>query len=254
MSCPNDDLAESCNDCTCKYKVVAVIPCFGRFPLLRVTVDRLYKVNGVHKVVLVGHEHNVIEIAKQTGSKFVHHENKPLGRKWNAGFKAAKELNPDAVLFVGSSDWISANWLPKSLKYLNEYEMIGRLDCHLLDIDTNTGKRLVYWPGYGKGLREEEPIGIGRVISARILDKIGWEPFDPLKDNSMDWQMWHAVLQNGGKVKLMNDDTKSLSISTNKWENKHNFSEHWNGKLPSQKITDIDGFLNNFPEAKTLFQ
>ena len=256
MICPNDDLGKQCENCTCKYKTVAVIPCFGRFQLLEKTVERLYKVNGITKVVLVGHEKQVKDIADKTDSHFVEHANIPLGRKWNAGFKAASLFNPDAVLFVGSSDWISEHWMPTALKYLKDFDMIGKLGCHLLDIHTINGKRLVEWPGYGAGPRKTEPIGIGRVISARALHKIHWEPFENDKDNSMDYFMYKRVLDQGGNIKIMEENVYSMAISTNLWPNKHMFQEHWKNKLPSKKYNadDMRQFLeNNFKEALNLF-
>lgn len=254
--CVKDDLGVQCPGCTCKYKTVAVIPCLGRYQLLEKTVERLYNVNGITKVILVGHEPMIKKIADQSGSIFVNHRNEPLGRKWNAGFETAKLLSPDAVLFVGSSDWISEDWMPEALKYLPDYDLIGRLDCYLLDIHTLNGKRLVHWPGYGHGVRAEEPIGIGRVISARVLDKINWRPFDDTRDNSMDWFMYDAVLKHSGKVKIMDNNTKSMAISTNLWPNKHMFQEHWKNRLPSEKILnpELEKFLEkNFREALTLF-
>lgn len=256
MNCPNDDLGKQCNNCTCKYKTVAVIPCFGRFKLLQKTVERLYNVNGISKVVLIGHEAQVKEIADKTNSLYVEHANLPLGLKWNAGFKAAKSFNPDAVLFVGSSDWISQGWMPTALKYLPEYDMIGKLGCHLLDIHTVKGKRLVEWPGYGKGVRESEPIGIGRVISARILNLIDWEPFENERDNSMDYFMYKRILDKSGKIMIMPEHVYSIAISTNLWPNKHMFEEHWKNRLPSVKYNndDLIKFLEtNFKDALTLF-
>lgn len=254
--CVQDDLGVQCHDCTCRYRTVAVIPCFGRFRLLEKTVERLYKVNRITKVVLMGHEPGVKNIADKTNSVFVHHKNNPLGRKWNAGFEAARKLRPDAVLFVGSSDWISANWMPEALKHIKDYDLIGRLDCYLYDINTIGKNRLVHWPGYGHGVRAEEPIGIGRVISARVLDKINWKPFDDSRDNSMDWFMYDAVLKHSGKIKLMDNDTFSMAISTNHWPNKHSFEAHWRNKLPSRKIesSKMNEFIeNNFPEALRIF-
>ncbi len=257
MSCSNDDMAQQCKNCTCRFKYVAVIPCFGRFPLVEVNVKRLYEVNKIHKVILIGHEPNIKKIADQTGSIFVNHKNNPLGRKWNAGFEEARKLNPDAILFVGSSDLISSNWLPTASKYLNDYDLIGTLGCHLLDIHTVNGRRLVHWPGYGHGVRAEEPIGIGRVISSRVLDKINWKPFDDTRDNSMDWFMYDAVLKHSGKVKIMTEDVYAMAISTNAWSNKHQFESHWGGMLPSTRIQgeSKSKFIEeNFPEANHIFK
>lgn len=249
MNCPKDDIGTCCGKCP--HNVVAVIPCFGRFPLLRETVNRLVNKNRV-KVILVGHENGVKDIAKEFDVDFFNYPNVALGEKWNAGFKHARTLKPEAVLFVGSSDWVEDNWVERSLIQLQQYEMVGTLGCYLLDVKIPGGRRLVHWPGYGKGERKEEPIGIGRMISARILDKFNWEPFDSTKNHSMDWQMWHNVLNNGGKVKIL--EGKTLSISTNMWPNKHRFEEHWKGPLKSNRM-EVNGFLNEyFPEAINLFK
>lgn len=249
MICPNDDSAACCGKCA--FNVVAVIPCFGRFALLRQTVNRLVNKNRV-KVLLVGHENEVMKIARDFDVHFLYHENKLLGEKWNAGFRHAKTLNPEAVLFVGSSDWVENTWVERCLTELKEFDMVGTLGCYLLDIKAPRGRRLVHWPGYGRGERKEETIGIGRMISARILDKFNWEPFDSKKDNSMDWQMWQNVLNHGGKVKVI--EGRNMAISTNIWPNKHKFAEHWAGQLRSQRM-EPDSFLREyFPEALNLFK
>lgn len=251
MACSKDDSGTCCGRCL--HNVIAVVPCFGRFPLLRLSVERLIKKNRV-KVLLVGHEPEVEKIAKETNSYFLHYPNTKLGEKWNAGFQYARQFKPDAVLFVGSSDWLSDNWVDVSVNQLGNYDMVGTLGCHLLDIRYPNKKRLVYWPGYGEGERENEPIGIGRLISARALDKMDWQPFDSHKDNSMDWQMWQKVLRHG-KVKIMDDNQiKSMAISTNKWPNKHRFEEHWVGPLKSIRMEPEPFISKYFPESNNIFK
>lgn len=240
---------DSFTECVDNYNVIAVIPCFGRFPLLRQTVSRIINKNRV-KVLLVGHEKQVEQIAKEYKCHYLFHDNTKLGQKWNAGFQYAKHLNPDAVLFVGSSDWVSDNWVSETMPLLKDYEMVGTLGCYLLDLSTVKPMRLVYWAGYGEGERATEPIGIGRLISKRALNKMNWSPFDPLKDNSMDWQMWRKVLDNGGTVKIVDQESiKSVSISTNLWPQKHQFEQHWKSVLKSDKQEPAPFVSKYFPEA-----
>lgn len=242
MSCVSDDLAGKCHNCQCgKKRIIAAIPAFGRFPLLRYNIERLYKVNGIYKVIVTGHEPEVQKICAATGAEFVQHRNRTLGLKWNKAFQEAKKHNPDAVLFVGSSDLISKDWLTLASKYLNDYDMIGKLGCHLLDINSVNGMRLLDWPGYQIGPRAQETIGIGRVISARILNKFNWRPFNDAKDNSMDKHMEENVLRHGGKIKVMDEDVYSMAISTDKWENKHKFEQHYQNLSPTLKSEKILG-------------
>jgi len=228
--------------------IVAPIPVYGRFPLLIHTIKRL-KDQGVI-VICIGSEPMGKKIADYMGVEWVEHDNGLLGSKWNAGFLASKKYNPEGVLFMGSSDWMSSNYLSESTKYLEEYDLIGMLGCYFADIKkSNDNKkndeiRLVRWGGYGSGDREDEPIGIGRLLSNRILDKIGWKPFNDELNSSLDFSMWEKVLNSNGKVKILDDDSlKLLSISTNLWQNKHKFEQHWSNLLPSEKIYDKSFFL-----------
>jgi len=231
------------------YKIVAVIPVHGRLPLLKLTIERLYKKNKVHKVICIGSE-NEKNTCLHAGADFIEHENKPLGRKWNAGFQKAKMYEPDAVLFVGSSDWISDNWIDYMAVYLKDFDLIGKPDFNLVDYGHQL--RACHWPGYTDHRRANEPIGIGRLISARVLNKMNWQPMEDKLDSSLDWSMYQKVLNLRGNVKLIKSDSiQSLSLSTHQWENKHKFEDHWRGKLPSKKI-DVKEMIDLFPEIKRL--
>jgi hypothetical protein len=135
----NDDLG------TAKppYKVVAVIPVHGRLPLLPHTIKRLYRKNDVYKVICVGDGLAEKAICLEAGAEWVPFRNKPLGAKWNAGFIEAKKYDPDAVLYVGSSDWLSNDWTTTMQPYVNQHGIAGVPGCHFIDIGHEL--RLVYW-------------------------------------------------------------------------------------------------------------
>ena len=82
------------------------------------------------------------------GAIFLKHINIPLGKKWNFGYKYIKRFNPDAVLFVGSSDWISSDWIDEAYKYIEDgYGYVGKEGYHMIDI--SDGKmRSCSWNGY----------------------------------------------------------------------------------------------------------
>lgn len=240
-------------------KVVAVIPVKGRLPLLRHTIQRLYNKNGVEKVICIGESFEEKTICEYYGAHFITHPNNPLGKKWNAGFRAARKYEPDAVLFVGSSDWVSDNWLEVTMPYMEEYDLVGKPDFNLLDIGPINHLhqyRFCHWAGYGRGQREREPIGIGRVISARILEKMAWQPIRPDLNSSIDYSMYHNVLALDGKVAMITgDEIHSLSISTYQWPNMHKFNDHYSNKLPSTRRPGFIKFLEKeFPEYKDIFK
>lgn len=254
LVCPKDDSADCCGKCGTK-KIVAVIPVMGRRPLLKHTIERLYKKNGVFKVIAVGHDPDDRLTCIEAGAEWVKYRNRPLGDKWNQGFKAAEKYNPDACLFVGSSDWVSDNWIPELSKYIDDFDLVGLPGCYLLDINTFMGKyRAVFWPGY-HDRRRGESIGIGRLITARVLKKLNWMPFNHQLDSSLDHSMCQRVAQIGGKEKLViTDKIQSMAISCNKWPNKHNFEAHWNNRLPSQRIDPKKDLFKWFPESLQIFK
>jgi hypothetical protein len=232
-------------------KIIAPIPCFNRFPLVELTASRL-KRQGVIPI-LIGHENEIKQIANDLNIEFIQAPNVPLANKWNKGFMACKSYNPDGVMFMGSSDWCSDDYIQSVNENLNDFNLLGMLGCHFVDVAENI--RLVHWPGYDQGMRHQEPIGIGRVLRFDFLNEINWKPFDDNLNAGLDWSMWLKVLNTNQKIGIFNQkpEIQLLSISTNKWSNKHKFNDHWNGKLKST-ICDIDLLKKEFNEIQLLKQ
>lgn len=238
------------------HNVIACIPIHGRIPLFIHTVQRLLERNGVSRVICVGDKDDDRAVVRLLGDRveWVQHANDPLGAKWNAAFRAAAAYEPDAILFVGSSDWLSDNWVPIGMKHLKQHDMVGRLDNHLLDIDRKHGYRVCHWAGYTNE-RQGECIGIGRMLGRSILEKINYTPFNPTLNVSMDKCMHDAVTDKGGSILAMVEkDAFSLGISTDRWVNKHNFSDHFEQRIPSAINPSPMAFLSaHFPEAFQIF-
>lgn len=243
---PSDDLGTA----KAPTKVVACIPVFGRLPLLHHTITRLLKKNHVDHVICVGGNEERYTCEK-AGAHFILHQNKPLGKKWNTAFQEAKQFKPDACLFVGSSDFISDNWVPTLIKHTDKHDLIGLPGCYFVDISPIC-YRLLYWSGY-VGRRAGESIGIGRLITSRFLSKIDWKPFDDHIDNSLDFSMYRRVMAEN-RLLVDTKEVCSLSISTSFWQNKHDFYQHWNGQLKSDIIENPEHWLkDNFPEVLKVF-
>lgn len=229
--------------------VTAPIPVLGRFPLLRLTISRLIK-QGVTPIIL-GHEKEANEIAKEFDCEFISISNDPLGNKWNKGFQASKNYNADAVIFMGSSDWCSDGYLERCKEHSQNYGMIGMLGCHFADVSDSI--RLVHWKGYNNNMRKHEPIGIGRFLNREFLEKIKYTPFDDRINSGLDWSMWKKAIKTNQDIGILECDksVQLLSISTNKWSNKHKFKDHWDGILKSERC--LPGILqNDFKEIEKL--
>lgn len=229
--------------------VTAPIPAFGRFPLLRLTISRL-KRQGVIPIVL-GHEREAMDIAMQMNVEWISIDNDPLGNKWNKGFQASKNYNADAVIFMGSSDWCSDGYIQRCKEHSKDFGMIGQLGCHFADVSDEI--RLVYWKGYKESMRQNEPIGIGRFLNREFLEIIKWTPFNPQLNSGLDWSMWLKGMKTNQEIGILECDNsvQLLSISTNKWVNKHKFTDHWTGSLKSERC-DVSILEKEFSELKQL--
>lgn len=247
----NDDMA------TAKppYRVIAAIAVNGRLPLLKHTIERLYKKNGCFKVICSGDNPEDKALCQSLGAVWVNVRNKPLGNKWNQAFYKAKEFNPDAVVYVGSSDWLCDDWFSIMRPYVEEYQFVGVPGCSLADFGKTI--RACHWTGY-KGYRkdrEDETIGSGRMLSRRMLNAIDWLPFDPAFDNSLDRSMKDkGLLTKFHDYMVYDNRLKSLSISTNQWPNKHQFEMHWHGLIPSERIEPEPFLSMYFPEFYKIFK
>ena len=116
--------------------VVAVVPVLGREPLVYHTISRL--IDLVDEVVCVVENHVDRQICANLGAFICNSYGNPLGKKWNDGFWEARQFNPDFVLYMGSSDWVSDNWIEEMTKY--DAEIIGTLDYHLLHLEYHPDK------------------------------------------------------------------------------------------------------------------
>lgn len=246
----NDDLCGAVRP----FKVVACLAVHGRLPLLEHTIRRLYQKNGCYKVVCSGDGVGEKRLCESLGAVFVPYRNKPLAAKWNAAFVKARQYHPDAVLYVGSSDWISDGWIPTLKPYVEQYNFVGVPGCSFLDIGMTM--RAVNWKGYGE--ERKESIGIGRMLSSKLMEAINWQPFEGKLDSSMDGSMKRRAEAAGFKEFMFAGKIKALSISSNRWppaeQNKHKFEDHYSNKMPSEKILDVDEFLEDFPEAYQIFK
>ena len=214
-----------------KKCIVAVIPVFGREPLLKYTIRRAYDKNRVNYVIVLGESESEEETAKKEGAIFIKHKNRPLGKKWNAGFIYAKRFNPDALLFIGSSDWISSDWMDRAYtEILNGAGYVGKSDFDMVDIKGDV-RRFCKWYGY-VCKRKNETIGIGRLVSRKLLDAINFSPFPDNKDNSMDYGMYLHCINHKMPIKILTNDSIFLSISCDLWKNMHQFDLHYNSCLP----------------------
>jgi hypothetical protein len=235
--------------------IIAIIPVRGRLPLIKHTIAQALKV--VDKVICVtdfGSERKYC-----VGADAITINHAILGKKWNYGFEYARQFDPDFVLYIGSSDWVSDNWVDVMLPYAEKYELVGVPDFNLLHLDYEVLEKDVvrlkwmrahsgikdvavkfkriqvgHWTGYWEE-RKHEPIGIGRIINRDYLKRVDYKPFDDNFRKSMDYLMFSKAKS----YKLVKrDDIKCLSISSNLWGNFHTFETDAHERLKAEPFLE----------------
>jgi hypothetical protein len=89
-------------------------------------------------------------------------ENNPLSYKWNMAIRTLQQIDFDAVVLLGSDDYIDEAFLKYVERTIPDFDMIGFKDIYF----QHEGG-LYYWSGYTNN-RRGEPCGAGKVYSRRI--------------------------------------------------------------------------------------
>lgn len=108
--------------------------------------------------------------------KYIEIPNEPLAAKVNASTYACKNLGVDYVLCLGSDDIMTPELLDEyAIHMRNGVDFIGVTDFYFYD--TVSGKSL-YWGGYTEAYRKGHTAGAARAISARLMNKWDWMPWE----------------------------------------------------------------------------
>ena len=96
--------------------------------------------------------------------------NSPLTYKFAANMEGVKKFNPDAMLILGSDDFVDADFIYEGLEKCEETGFAGTNEVHYLDYGTESMIR--QWSIDGR------PVGAGRFLSKRLLKELDWMPWD----------------------------------------------------------------------------
>lgn len=199
-----------------------VIATHQRFDLTNELIHRIFREQKNCKIVLVVSD--IIEYTRfkqiKSESLFVtKFENKPLGLKWQHGVSTALQLGADPVIILGSDDMLSPNFVNHACGLLSQgYDFIGFKRYYVL---RNKKKFTIDY-------KPEQPIGGGRVYSAKLLKHIGGKIFAPL-DRKLDDYGWNQVLKSQMKYLLIKDLVSNpLSVTAIKgsWKMMNPFNQY----------------------------
>lgn len=128
-------------------------------------------------------EMGAAKIVESHGFKAPMVPNDSLYRKHNAAVQMAR--GADAVICLGSDDIMNMALLKyyAGIFQQSKPDYIATLDWWFYDTVSRTG---LYWGGYREQYRQGQPCGAGRMLSARVLDLLGWSPWIPGYDRMLD--------------------------------------------------------------------
>jgi hypothetical protein len=143
-------------------------------------------------VVVAGSQDPVhAQLATAAGAVYLDVPNHPLGAKFQSTLTAARTLDVDAVLIMGSDDLLDEPMARAYLPILRGPEpCVGLRDWYFLQTEDG---RFGYWPGYAQRHRLGEPAGGGRIIPVRWLDALNWQLWETGKHHGMDHSSYRRL-------------------------------------------------------------
>ncbi|WP_290485725.1 hypothetical protein, partial [Idiomarina sp. UBA3162] len=113
------------------------------------------------------------------GGRYIEAPNSPLNEKWQAGVEVLRKQSFDAVIIVGSDDFLSPSVFKSYAElYKQGANVVGFIDGHFFNTSTN---EMLFWGGYGGPKRDlgmpervGESIGMGRLLSREVLELLDY--------------------------------------------------------------------------------
>jgi hypothetical protein len=111
-------------------------------------------------------------------------QNQPLGRKHNAAMRACR--GADAVVVVGSDNWLCDKFFEVMEPALEHANLLGVLDVYAV---CSYNRLCAHFGGYAGRKREGDSLGVGRVLSGDLLERLDWRPWEDRLATGLDASM-----------------------------------------------------------------
>lgn len=172
-------------------KIITVTAMHGRHDTVAECIERMPFID---KVYIYSTDEDGAFLEGQDIFAMAKYKNNPLSYKWNMAIRTLEQIDFDAVILLGSDDYIDEAFLKYVERTIPDFDMIGFKDIYF-----QHDGGLYYWSGYTNN-RRGEPCGAGKVYSRRFLECIKWNLFDVARDRGLDKISWQRVQQAKGKV------------------------------------------------------
>ena len=154
------------------------------------------KMRFIDQVMIYSTDEDGVFLYDQPIFAFGQHQNQPLSHKWNAGIMALQDIEFDAVILLGSDDYIDDKFVQFVSKNIDHFDMIAFTDIYF----ESDGVKY-YWQGY-ENSREGEPIGAGKVYTKQFLKRIKYNLFNKSANRGLDGISWNRCKQANAKMMI----------------------------------------------------
>ena len=213
---------------------------YHRVPVLKIFcagIKRLRQETGFDIPCVVVGDIDGAEACRDYDIEHIEYHNKPLTGKFN---RACLELRGrcDYVMVMGSDNVIAS----KSFLRIKEeadkgIDLIGLSEVYFFAMDDIYTGNLYHF-------LHTTVLGVGRTVSSKVLDSMGWEPWRIQKDRSIDTILLDGV-RPYVKTRALLTGEYVFDLKTNHNLNKIHF---WSRKLP--KMPNADLLWNNIGEEE----
>ncbi|MCJ7617294.1 MAG: hypothetical protein MUO43_12245, partial [Desulfobacterales bacterium] len=171
-------------------KLVIVTAIHQRFHLtyafLR-AMERIRNDFGIETYAAVSYEDDCVDLLKEFQIAYVEHENKPVGKKFNAAVNMLRDVDFTHLMILGSDDIPSSRFIEYSLEQdpNNEFDYIGIDGLWFWGMNPRRAgyKTFGYFPV--KGVLA----GPGKMVSRRVVEACDYELWPYNCNYGMDAQM-----------------------------------------------------------------
>ncbi|QNU62096.1 hypothetical protein [Vreelandella titanicae] len=157
------------------------------------------------QIIAVGSEGEISRsICEEYGVHYLEYPNQPLSDKWQAGLNYARSFAFDALVVLGSDDFICEDTFRFYSKQVSKGALfLGFQDCYLHDFSS---QKTIYWKGYGASNEQQsqphrvgETIGLGRVLRRELLEFMDFDLWEGMGANkSLDGIMKNKIIGKTG--------------------------------------------------------
>ncbi len=155
-------------------KLAIITALHGRYRLTRLFLDywRTLDVPGVDLLLscaISTDEYKMRELVTQEYPEWspVYAPNMPLTGKFAANMQNVEAWKPDAMMIIGSDDFINAAYIAEGVRRMQNADFIGGNTVHYLKAGT---QQMISQQGH--------MIGAGRILSRPLLEFMEWHPWD----------------------------------------------------------------------------